>query len=256
LAKPLRPNGHRTVRGLIVGAVLLGGARPAVAAIHVFSPIVEEGEVELETFFDRTNDPRPTKDNGYTYNVDIGYGVTSFWKTEIEAQWTHDPQGKLHYDATSSENVFQLTPQGAYWMTLGLFAEYELVARKGDHDSITLGPILQKEFGRNVTTLNLFLSHELGHGSAGGLEVDGRLQSVWRVHPAFAPGFEAYWEPGKLGSFQSVSEERLRAGPAAVGTFRLGQVGKLKYEIAYLFGMTGASEHGTLRGLLEYEIFF
>lgn len=112
--------------------------------------------------------------------------------------------------------MFQLTPQGKYWLDLGLFAEYELVARTGDHDSITIGPILQKEFGLNVTDLNLFFTHEVEHGSAGGLQVDGRVQSVWRVLPVFAPGFEAFWEPGKLGAFERVSDQQLRAGPAAV----------------------------------------
>ena len=254
-----------TVRGVLrrcafvaiaVTGGLLAAIPPARTAIHVFSPIVEQGEAELETFFDRSRDHRPTKDGAYTFNVDVGYGVTSFWKTEIEGQWSHDAQGKLHYDSISSENIFQLTPQGEYWLTLGLFAEYEHVALSGDHDSITIGPILQKEFGLNVTTLNLFFTHEVGHGAAGGLPLDARLQSVWRVLPEFAPGFEAYWQPGKLGAFEDISEQRLRVGPAAVGTFRLGRLGKLKYEAAYLFGVTAGSERGTVRGLLEYEIAF
>jgi hypothetical protein len=243
-----------TAMRLALGAMLLAG--PAAAAVHVHSPIVEEGEWELETRFDRTNDRSPTKDNEYSYNVSIAYGVTSWWKTELEAQWKRDPGGRLQYDSTSFENTFQLTPQGQYWVDVGIFAEYESVVQKGDHDSFTFGPLIQKEFGINLTTLNLLLTHELGRGSATGFAVEMRAQSVWRIFPWLAPGIEAYWEPGNVGNFRGAAKERLRSGPVVVGGLRLGGLGKLKYELGYLFGLGRASERGTIRGLLELELHF
>ena len=115
---------------LSLAAVPMLIAPPAVAALRVHSPIVEEGEAEIETKFDATLDHRPQKTGGYTANVSLAYGVTSFWKTEIEGQWKRDPQGAALFDSTSLENVFQFTPQGQYWFDVGFFIEYEAVARR------------------------------------------------------------------------------------------------------------------------------
>src|ERR1035437_229515 len=155
------PSDHRLSRftahaaGLLARLSLLSlplliASGSAQAAIHVFSPIVEQGEMEVETKADGTFDKNPALANARSANIDVGYGVTSFWATEIEAQWKQDPQGSRHYDSTSWENRFQLTPQGQYWIDVGMFFEYEKVVQQGDHNNATLGLLLQKETGKNL----------------------------------------------------------------------------------------------------------
>lgn len=239
---------------LLLPALLL--AQPAAAALRVHSPIVEEGEAEIETAFDVTADHRPTQTGAYSANIALAYSPTAFWKLEVEGQWKRDPQSPAHFDSTSLENVFQLTPQGKYWADLGFFLEYEAVSQRGDHSSVTFGPLIRKEFGANTTTLNLLFTHELGNRSAPGLQFDARLQSVWPVTEGLQAGVEAYWQPGRLGAFPGVSAQGLRSGPVLLGDLRVPGLGKLKYEIGYLFGITGSTPQGTLRGLLEYEFHF
>ncbi|MBV8657249.1 MAG: hypothetical protein JO142_05420 [Burkholderiales bacterium] len=237
---------------LVLGLV----ATSAHAAIHVYSPIVEEGEAEIELKADHTFDKLDTLNNGRSANVDIGYGVNSFWATEIEAQWKQDPMGARHYDSTSWENRFQLTEQGEYWMDVGIFAEYEKVVQKDDHNNATVGLLLQKEFGSNVTTFNFLLNREFGTDGAPGLTVDYRFQTRWRLNRAFEPGIELYGEPGRLGHFESYENQRVRMGPVATGVVPVNLPGKLKYEVAYLAGLSRSSERGTARALLEYESHF
>ncbi len=234
----------------------LVGIQRAEAAVHVFSPIVEEGEVETESMFERSIDRRSAKDDNASYDFSVGYGVTRYWATEIEAQWKHDPMSSGHFDSLSWENRFQLTPQGKYWADVGFFAEFERVFEAGDHDSVTLGPLIQKEWGRNLTTLNVLFNHEVGRGAAGAFHLDYRVQHLWRAAPLFQPGVELYGEPGKVGNFDKIDDQRIRLGPVAIGAVSFGDAGKLKYEIGYLVGVTGASERGTVRGLLEYELAF
>ncbi len=229
---------------------------PASAALRVQSPIVEEGEVEVETAFNATADHRPQKTGAYTANVALSFSPTHFWKIELEGQWKRDPQNPWQFDSTSFENTFQLTEQGKYAADLGFFLEYESVAQRGDHSSVTFGPLIQKEFGANLTTLNLLFTHELGNRSAPGLNFEARLQSVWPVNDAISAGIEAYWQPGRLGAFPLASAQGLRSGPVLVGDLRLPALGKLKYELGYLFGITGSTPQGTLRGVLEYEFRF
>ncbi|MBV8659542.1 MAG: hypothetical protein JO142_17105 [Burkholderiales bacterium] len=243
-------------RAAIVVLGLGFAALSAQAAIHVYSPIVEEGEAEIELKADHTFDKSNELNNGRSANVDIGYGVNSFWATEIEAQWKQDPMGTRHYDSTSWENRFQLTEQGEYWVDVGIFAEYEKVVQKDDHNNATVGLLLQKEFGDNVTTFNFLLNREFGTDGAPGLTVDYRLQSRWRLNRYFEPGFELYGAPGRLGHFESYENQRVRMGPVAVGIVPVSLPGKLKYEVGYLAGLSRGSERGTARALLEYESHF
>jgi hypothetical protein len=225
----------------------------AQAAPHVLSPIVEQGEIEFEAKFDRTFDHKAELDNAQSANVSIGYGVTSYWATELDLQGKQDPQGRHHFDSTSWENRFQLTPQGEYWADVGLFFEYEKVAQSGDHNNYSLGLLLQKEIGDTLTTANLLFNRQLGFDAAPGASTELRLQTRWRSNIAFQPGFEIYYEPGQWGNFSPSDQQRLRVGPLMVGQLRSGPLSKLKYEVGYLFGMNSASERGTLRARVEYE---
>lgn len=248
---------HPRLTGLLVnialGLVMAVTGTAAHAAKHVLSPIVEHGELEFESKFDRTVDDKSEMDNAQSANVSFGYGVTSYWATELELQWKQDPQGSYHFDSSSWENRFQLTPQGEYWADLGLFFEYEKVVQSGDHDNYTVGLLAQKEFGETLTTFNLLLTRELGSGAAPGTATEIRLQTRWRSNLALQPGFEIYYEPGEWGNFSAADERRLRAGPVLVGQLRTGALSKVKYELGYLFGMNAASERGTLRARVEYE---
>ena len=123
----------------------------------------------------------------------------------------------------------------------------------GDHNTVTVGLLLQKEIGNNLTTANILLNRELGSGGAPGLSTDVRVQSVWRVNPTFQPGMELYLEPGRIDHFNGYEDERIRIGPVVVVTLRTGPLSKFKYELGYLIGATRASEQGTVRAQLEYE---
>jgi hypothetical protein len=241
------------LHGILLGLVLSAVGTSVHAAKHVLSPMVEQGEIEFESKFDRTFDDKSEFDNAQSANVSIGYGVTSYWATELELQWKQDPQAGYHFDSTSWENRFQLTPQGQYWADVGLFFEYEKVAQTGDHNNYTLGLLAQKEIGETLTTANLLFTRELGDGAAPGAATELRLQTRWRSNIAFQPGFEIYYEPGQWGTFNPGDQRHLRVGPVVVGQLRAGPLSKLKYEVGYLYGMNLASERGTLRARLEYE---
>ena len=103
----------------------------------------------------------------------------------------------LYWTANTMENMFQLTEPGEYALNLGFFAEYSQSTLRGVANSFTAGPIVQKElsdtFGvDSLHTLNLFLSHDLGHDSTHATGLDISWQSVVRWKPLIAPGFEYY----------------------------------------------------------------
>jgi hypothetical protein len=166
----------------------------------------------------------------------------------------------LHYDAAALEGVVQLTPQGKYWADLGLFAEYEHTARRGDPRSITIGPLVQKEtpfFGGlyALHTVNVLFTKEVGQYSEGPPSLFLAAQSRARLDPHFEPGFE-YYGNVSLGAHGESPEHRL--GPAFAGrvAFRelgINAAGGIRYDAAYLRGLNVNTERNTGRVRIELE---
>jgi hypothetical protein len=232
-------------------------ADSARADFQVRHPIVEEGEFEFEhngaVSFDKSNSGL---NNAQSYTNSIGYGVTSFWQTELEGESGADPGRNLHYDATTWENIFQLTPQGKYWADLGFFAEYSRAADRGAADGVSFGPLVEKEWNDSLHTANLLFGKELGHGRTDATELSLAWQSRYRLHPLFEPGVELYSDIADIHSPGKLADQQHRLGPVIVGAFDVTPLQHIKYELGYLVGLTRATENGVLRWKLEYELHF
>lgn len=245
------------VLGAFSASALIPGGHADAAAIKVYSPYVEQGEVEIEYQGYRTFDGDASKDNEQKHKVGLAYGVTDFWATEVYGIWKKDAGGSTHFDATEWENRFQLTERGEYFADLGFLIEYEHVRdRQGDADELAFGPLIAKDIGRTTNTINLVLERELGANGEGGVGLTYRLQSRWRLDPLFEPAIEAYGEFGRINNFDSRDDQEHMIGPAVQGTFRgiAGLPGKLKYDVGYLFGVTPSTPDGTLKLIFEYEL--
>jgi hypothetical protein len=234
----------------------------ARAEFKVRSPIVDYREIELEHNGDTTFDKAKSgRSNNQSYTNEIGIGPFPNWFVELEGEWAAPSGENLRYDATTIENYFQLTPQGKYWADLGFFAEYSHAASRADADSFTFGPLIQKEvsdfFGTDTLhTLNVFVSKEVGHNRTDDTGFQYAWQSVLRLDPLIAPGFEAYGEIQDIEHPGKAADQQHRIGPVLVGVYNFFGYGKIKYEMGYLFGLTRATEDGAVRWRLEYEIPF
>jgi hypothetical protein len=216
---------------------------------------VVQGELELEHRGAVDFDRDPDVNHHQNYKAAIGYGVTDFWKTEIEGEFNKEPGRKANYEATDFENIFRVLPEGKYWLDLGLFAEYELAADKGDPDEVHFGPIVQKSFGPMIATLNPFFAHEVGSHAAASMEFEYGTQLRYRWLEQFEPGVEAFGRPGEIRGFRPLAEQEHKIGPVAYGRFGFGRYGAIKYEAGVLFGLTHGSPDRTVKWLVEYEFF-
>src|SRR4051794_6701358 len=86
--------------GCVIGCVVGWVSKSPAASLEIHEPTVEEGIVELELFGTRTFDNNRDRNNEQNHRFELGYGVNSWWKTEIEAIVKKDPGSKLNYDAT------------------------------------------------------------------------------------------------------------------------------------------------------------
>ncbi len=102
---------HLILVGLLASTPLLHAAEYLSGpADYVYSPIVEEGEKEIDTKFG-TQSPRNGDESRQSgASIGFGYGVNSWWFTEIYGKAVWDGNTSK-FDAVEWENKFQPTPE-------------------------------------------------------------------------------------------------------------------------------------------------
>jgi hypothetical protein len=246
----------------IIVATLLWGARPTWADLHVRMPTVDYRELEFEHNGLFTFDQKGSDLNGQqSYTNAIGYGVLPWWKIELEGELAGGPGVERTWEATTLENTFQLTEPGKYFFNLGLFVEYSQATGQTSLNSFTFGPIIQKELNNvlgvdSLHTLNVFFSRDVGRGSTSATGFQYAWQTRLLLNYHIDPAIEFYGSVDNITHAGPFSSQQHFVGPALVGAWSFAPLGKLKYEVGYLFGYTAATPRGAVRWLLEYEIAF
>lgn len=257
-----RPRRASVAMAALLGIGMLGVPHAAHAELRVFMPNAEYREVEFEhNGLLELGAKGSGFDHAQSYVNAIGYGALPWWHVELEGEMASGAGQHLYWTANTLENVFQLTEPGEYAVNLGFFAEYSQSTLHGVANSIAAGPIVQKEFSDTfgldtLHTLNLFLSHDLGHDSAQATGLDISWQSVVRWRPLIAPGFEYYGIIDDIAHAGPFDRQQHLIGPVLTGSHNFAPYGTLKYEVGYLFGLTSGSPRGAIRWRLEYELAF
>jgi hypothetical protein len=240
-----------------VAAMLAASA--ARADFKVKLPDPEYGELELETVGSYGRSGTPATNNEQSFVHEIEYGVTNFWKTGLEFETGRDPGpgNHLKFNQITWENWLVFGERGQYWLDPALFFEYGHATLAKTPDEIKFGPLLRKEIGPTINTVNLFLAKEIGQFAGSGrmsfsYAWETRIATGWIIEP----GIQAYGEPGPIGHFAPMSEQDHRIGPQLFGAVHELGPGTLKFNAGILFGLTPATPRQTLRWQAEYEIHF
>ena len=249
--------------GILAGPLLSPGA--AWADFQVWTPDVNPGEVALENLGDAGFGSRPATNGERSNTAELEYGMTPWWQTELELEANRGPgPGQANYlNQVTSENLFQFTERGEYWLDAGFFAEYGQGVKFGSANETTFGPVLRKDVWGTSNTINLFLEKDLGPHAAGRpvflfaweTRVDAWTVQLGR-HFAVEPGVQVYGQPGPFGHFAAAGQQDMRAGPQLFGSiFDIGP-GTLEWNGGVLLGLTPAVPKTTLRWQAEYEIHY
>ena len=243
--------GAALVAAAAAGLAALATAPPGHAVDTIYSPNIEQGEIALELRGYADFDAARVRDGGQQHKLEVEYAPLAFWKTEAFVAWASDPGGPLRATELAWENIFQLTPQGAYWADLGTLVEYAHALPRGNDDTLELALLGEKAIGRTVLTANLRAERALTGRARTELEYAARWR--WRWREALEPGLELHGGLGQWREFGSLRDHAQQAGPAFFGRVRTGERAKLQYEGALLCGLTHESPDLTARLQLEYE---
>lgn len=237
---------------LLTGVIMLPAAAHALDG-KVYSPDVVKGEAEIEYAGTDTFDSDKSKNAIQEHQFSVGYTPTDFWKAEVYlAEFERGPGEPMDYTATEFENIFQLTPQGKYWLDAGVLASYHLAAKDSAADSVELKLLLQKDIGPITAIANFGAEREVGSHAEAGNDFSSAINARYRWCNYFQPGLELQSGYGKWGDHASYNEQEHYLGPVAYGEILPG----LKYEAGYFAGISTTSASSAMRLKLEYEMMF
>lgn len=223
------------------------------ADYQVYSPTVVLGESEFEARAFNSWGTGPETGTGQGLKFSYAHAFTNWWSTELYATSEKEYGETLKLEEFEWENRFQLTPQGKYWVNVGLLNENEIPRFSNDPYVVKFGPILGKDFGRFSALLNLLATHEYGNNAQSGVGLEYRARLTYRWRRKISPLVEAYGQPvGRIGAY---GQPRNQIGPGVTGQFLVGAGKSLRYGVVALFGASRSAPDSTLVLRLEYEFY-
>jgi len=240
----------------LLGAAALGLPIAALAgpADYVYTPLVEYGEREI----DFKAGSWKLRDDGVRESAasfGIGWGATPWWFTEAYLKYEKEAGSGTKYDAFEWENKFQLTEQNQYAVDLGLITEIE-VPRHEEGYEFKVGPLFQGDAGPVRWNANL-LFERVFRGAAGEphpTEMGYQLQAKYSFSRSFEAGVQAFGEMGEWNHWEPSRDQSHRVGPAIFGKVKLREGREaIRYNAAWLHGLTDGSPKDALRLQVEYE---
>lgn len=243
---------------LIVSVPLFGMlmSKNAHATHKVYSPHVEQGELELEVRSHIDRDGDSSVNNTRKDKYEIGYGVTDWWFTSVFVEYEREPGEELHHSATAWENIFQLTEPGKYWADVGFYVEYEDPVDNNSPEKLELKLLLEKSINRWVHTFNFEASREVGGGASNDVNFGYAWRTKYKLKEIFEPGFELYGDLGTNHDFGFTGGQSQQIGPVFTGAVGISNKTKFVYEAGYLFGLNDSAPDNTFKWLLEIETRF
>lgn len=239
-----------TACAAVLGALVLPLAH-AGPANYVHTPNVEYGEREIELVLGAQRGGGAEREDAAL--LLFGMGVTQRWFTEVGVEFARGADSGTKLEAVEWENIFQLTERGQYPVDLGLLVEIERPQDRDEGYELKVGPLFQTEFGRVQLNGNLIFERHFDAKEKSETELAYEWQAKYRWKPALEFGAMGFGELGKWDNWAPHREQSHLMGPAVFGKIHTGERQAVKYNAAYLVGVTdGAADHA-VRLQLEYE---
>lgn len=157
------------------------------------------------------------------------------------------------FDAFEWENKFQLTDTGKYPVDAGLLIEIERPRNHAEGWELKYGGLFQSELGKIQLNGNLLLTRAYRAEERTVTEMQTQVQAKYRWRRELEFGVQGFGDLGKWNDWAGADEQSYRFGPAAFGKLLLGGRQAIRYNAAWLFGVSKAAPDNTFRVQIEYE---
>jgi hypothetical protein len=221
-------------------------------ADYIYSPIVEQGEKEIDYKLGTAKSRNGTRTS--ETSLGLGYGVNSWWFTELYVKAKRETPDSWRYDAIEWENKFQLTETGKYPVDVGLSVEVERPRDRTEGYEVRFGSLFQAELTPSVVAnANLLLTRNYQSVTPSEMKLDYQWQLRYRWKPELEVGAQGFGSLGPWQHWLPGDQQEHKLGPAVFGKLRLDAHSAIKYNAAWLIGVNGNTARNTLRLQTEYE---
>ena len=227
-------------------------AGPLGSADYVYTPAVTEGEKEIDFKIGTAKARDGTRTSATT--LGLGYGVNSFWFTEVYFKAKRETPDSLRYDALEWENKFQLTETGKYPVDVGFIVEIERPKDRSEGYELRFGPLFQTELTQSVVAnLNILFGKNYRTTTPAPMELGYQWQLKYRWMPQFEVGAQGFGRLGPVRNWLPGDQQEHKLGPAVFGKIRLEGRRAIYYNAAWLVGANSNTARNTFRLQAEYE---
>jgi hypothetical protein len=227
-----------------LGLLLL--AAPAGAKDFVYSPVVTQGEKEVEYYVDWGEGSDGVDTVGHELSLEYAFAPRD--QIALYGVWS-DSGGEKSFEKSTLEWIHQVTEQGAHAWDFGTYVEYQL-HDTGTPSTLEVKALLEHTFPRTTLTLNPVLEKDIGPGAPG---VEAAYGARWALRHwrEVTPAVELYGELGELEDLRDWPETSQLLGP--VVDLRLGH--HLHWQVGTLFGLTRGSDDVKVKTQVAWEWF-
>lgn len=219
---------------------------------YVYSPTVTAGEREIDFKIGTAKSRNGTRTS--VTSLGLGYGVNSFWFTELYVKAKRETPDSWQYDALEWENKFQLTETGKYPVDVGLIVEIERPKDRTEGYEVRFGPLFQTELTRSVVAnVNILFGKNYRTATPAPTELGYQWQLKYRWKPEIEVGAQGFGLLGPVQNWLPRDQQEHKIGPAVFGKIRLDGRSSIHYNAAWLIGANSNTARNTLRLQAEYE---
>jgi len=222
-------------------------------ADYIFTPGVKSGERELSVQYGKSA-PIAGK-SAQVASIGLGYGMSESWFSEVYLKQARN--GAQNSTLVEWENKFQLTETGQYPVDIGLITELEIPVSGNVPWELRFGPLLQKDIGKLQLNANMLFERAFGKADEDGVPFSTNIAYQWQVKYRWQEelefGMQGMGELGTWNKWSPQAEQNHRIGPVVSGELELGNHQAIKYNLAWLAGVSAAAPNHTVRMSVEYE---
>jgi hypothetical protein len=248
--------GSRTALWTFIASVLVAtpAFAPCVNAQFVIkSPVVEEGELAFvghgsyESALPTGGDPL-----GWGHEVEVAYGFTDFWKSELALELKQPVREELEPTEFKIENYLELADFAPWSAVFAAFGGVNLGVEEGVANAAKFGPLARFGGDDLSLTLNAIFDKNFGKYRTPGIGLDYAAQFKFVLADGIAAGAELFGNISDLGDVPSFNDTESRVGPVLYLSWRSDQspIG-FTGDIGVLLGTTDATPDTTIKWDLE-----
>jgi hypothetical protein len=191
---------------------------------------------------------------GWGHEVEVVYGFTDFWKSELALELKQPVNEELEPTEFKIENYLELVDYAPWGVAFAAFGGVNLGVEEGVANAAKFGPLARLGNDDLSLTLNAIFDKTFGNYRTPGVGLDYAGQFKFAVVDGLSAGAELFGNISDLGDVPSLDATEFRVGPVLYLSWSSSEHSQFGFtgDIGVLVGATNATPDTTVKWDLEF----